>query len=91
MEYGRSNYGSQKIWNTAAQDIISDLSPEAASNLTELARDVAQRYAHKENDSVTLNAAMRALKRSARQGKGWAIEVLDRRAEKLNKPRLVTA
>lgn len=91
MEHGRSNYPGVMGRNHAAQDHISGLSPEAALRLTELAQDVTRRYAHKENDSVTLNAAMRALKRAARQGRGWAVEVLDRRAKVLNKPRPVAA
>lgn len=77
-------------FHAAALEYTSDLSTEAASNLTHLVRDVARQYHY--NDSAALNSLKSRLNIAARRRKTrqWAQEVLTFLADKKNS-RLGTA
>jgi hypothetical protein len=81
LNNGRNDKIKPLGFDTAALVLTSDLSTEAATNLTQMVKDVASKYYF--NDSVALRQLRSRLKTAAkrRTTQTWAREVL----AKLNK------
>lgn len=90
MSNGRNEKISPLGFHAAALAYTRDLSPEAATNLTNLVRDVARQY--HDNDSTALNRLKTRLNIAAkrRTTREWAQEVLTFLADK-KKERLMGA
>lgn len=78
MYYGRNDKSAPTGFDAAASVYTErhKFSPEAASNLTQMVRDVASQYDY--NDSAALKNLRSRLNRAARvrRSQGWAQEVL---------------
>lgn len=76
MNNGRNSKIKPMGFDGAVISFTSDLSSEAASNLTRMVRDVAGQYHY--NDSAALNNLRSRLYRAARsrRSREWAQEVL---------------
>lgn len=87
MDYGRNSKIKPKGFDVAVTELTWNLSPEAASNLTLMVRDVAGQYHY--NDSAALNNLRSRLTRAAsgRRSREWAQEVLDEVAKAMERRR----